>query len=257
MKVSGIPRAALVAMVLIALVPFAVGTAWGLSWVTRHSETRTTTLAAATTIEVRGTNGDIAVVGSDRTDVALTTRLRSTLFGRPHVRMRYVDGRLRLDGKCSRLDVGGPDAGCGVSYRLQVPIGTTVRLVTQSGDVSAQHVRGDADLQTSSGDVAAIDVVGTLRLSTISGDVDVSAPSRDIAAATVSGDVEVHALDAERVRAQTTSGDVDVRVPDRVYAVQTRAVSGDEHVRVRTDPHAPRSIHASTTSGDVDVSLDG
>jgi DUF4097 and DUF4098 domain-containing protein YvlB len=255
MDVPGIPRPVLVVLIAIAVVLFAGGAAWSLSWVTHHTDTHTRNLAAPSSLEIEATSGDVDVVGSDRVDVRLVTKERRSIFGTPHVHAVYDAGRLQLDGSCSGAHVFGND--CTVSYRVEVPRGTAVRLVARSGDVSAEDLSGDADLRTSSGDVDAIDVLGRLRLRTSSGDVDADSSSTDIDAVTTSGDVDVRARNATLVRAVTTSGDVHVSVPDRTYAVQTRATSGDEHVEVHVDPRSPRRLVASTTSGDVHVSADG
>ena len=239
MDVPGIPRPVLVALIAVAVVLLAGGGSWALSWATRHTDTQTRTIPAASTIEIDGPSGDIVVVGSDRSDVLLTTKESRSVFGRPHSHVDLGRGRLRLDGGCSEFEIWGADGGCSVRYRLEVPRNTTIHLLTRSGDVDA------------------IGVLGALRLQTRSGDVDADSSSPDIDASSTSGDVDVRARNATRVRAQTTSGDVHVSVPDRTYAVHTRAVSGDEHVDVRVDSHAPRSIDAGTTSGDVHLSRDG
>jgi DUF4097 and DUF4098 domain-containing protein YvlB len=257
MDVPGISRPVLVTLIAVAVLLLAGGGSWALSWATRHTETHTRTIPAASTIEIEGESGDIVVVGSDRSDVLLTTKESRSIFGRPHSHIDTGGGRLRLDGGCSEFEIWGADGGCSVNYRLEVPRATTVHLVARSGDVSAEDLGGDADLQTRSGDVDAVRVFGTLRLQTRSGDVDADSSSTDIDASSTSGDVDVRARNATRVRAQTTSGDVHVSVPDRAYAVRTRAVSGDEHVDVHVDDSAPRSIDASTTSGDVHVDRDG
>jgi DUF4097 and DUF4098 domain-containing protein YvlB len=253
MDVAGISRPVLVAMIVVAFGLFAGGVTWAASWLTRHTETHTRVLSAMSTIEIRGTSGDIEVVGSDRADIRLTTKEHRSVFGRSKVDVAYRAGQLRLDEDCSGFELLGSNASCSVSYRLEVPRETTVRLVTHSGDVTAEDLRHDADLRTSSGDVEAFDVLGTLRLQTSSGDVHADSSSTDIDAATSSGDVDVRASDAVRVRAETSSGDVHVRVPDRTYAVQAHTDSGDEHVEVRVDPRAPRRVDASTDSGDVHV----
>jgi hypothetical protein len=257
MDVPGISRPVLVTLIAVTVLLLASGASWALSWATRHTDTQTRTLAGASAIVIDASSGDVDVIGTDRSDVRLETRQSRSIFGRPHVHMDYSGGRLRLDGKCSEFELWGTDGRCSVNYRLEVPRDATVRLVTHSGDVTAEDLRGAADLRTRSGDVQAFDVLGTLRLDSLSGDVDVDSSSTDIDASTISGDVDVHASDATWVRAHTTSGDVHVRVPDRPYAVQTSVVSGDEHVDVQKDPAAPRRIDASTTSGDVHVSRDG
>jgi hypothetical protein len=257
MDVPGISRPVLVTLIAVAVLLLAAGTSWALSWVTRHTDTSTRTIPAASTIVVDASSGDIDVVGTDRSDIRLQTTQSRSLFGRPHVHVDAGGGRLRLDAKCSEFELWGTDARCSVRYRLEVPRDATVRLLTRSGDVTAADLRGPADLRTQSGDVQAFDVLGALRLDSLSGDVHVDSSSTDIDASTISGDVDVRARDATRVRAHTTSGDVHVRVPDRTYVVRTSAVSGDQHVDVRKDATAPRRIDASTTSGDVHVSRDG
>jgi DUF4097 and DUF4098 domain-containing protein YvlB len=256
MDVPGISRPVLVTISVVAALLLLTGGVWAASYATHKTERNTRTLAAASTIEIEGTNGDIRIVGSDRSDVLLTTEERRSVFGRPHVHVDDQGGRLRLDDDCSGIDFVGGEA-CRVSYVLEVPRNAGVRVVGRSGDVSAEDLAGGADLQTRSGDVDALDVLGVLRLQTRSGDVDADSASTDIDASSTSGDVDVRARNATRVRAQTTSGDVDVSVPDRTYAVRASAVSGDENVDVRRDDRAPRTIDASTTSGDVHVSPDG
>ena len=75
--------------------------------------------------------------------------------------------------------------------------------------------------------------------------------SLPVARRTASGDVDVRAPRARSVRLRAGSGDVSAFVADAPYAVRADTGSGDQHVTVRTDPRAPRSIDARTGSGDV------
>ena len=259
MDVPGISRPVLVVLIMATVGLLIGGGSWALAWATRKSDTSSRTIPAVSTIEVDSTrSGDIKVIGSDRSDIRLTVKQHRSLFGRPHSKEQFSAGHLRLDGRCSEFELLGGDAACAISYRLEVPRGTTVELRANSGDVSAIDLGGDADLRTRSGDVQAIQVAGTsLHVETISGDVHAITSATSIDAGTTSGDVHVLASNPSHVRAHTVSGDVHVSVPDRSYAVTTHEVSGDAHVDVRTDPDAPRSIEATTTSGDVHVSRDG
>ena len=257
MNVPGISRPVLVVLIAFSILLLAVGGSWALSWATRETQTSTRTIAAAKTVEIDGHSGDIRVVGADRSDILLTTRERRSVFGGPHGGVSFSDGRVHLDGSCPDFQLWGNDAGCSISYTLEVPRDTAVRLVTHSGDVSAEDLTGNADLETRSGDVDASGIGGALRLQTRSGDVNADSTSTDISASTRSGDVDLRARNATRVLAQTRSGDVHVSVPDRTYAVQATAASGDEDVDVSTDRRSPRTIVATTASGDVHVSRDG
>jgi putative adhesin len=257
MDVAGISRPVLVVLSAVAVLLLAAGGSWALSWATHKTQTSTRTIAAAKTVEIDGRSGDVRVIGTDRSDILLTTKEQRSVLGGPHSDVSFSDGRLHLDGGCPDFQLWGNDAGCSISYTLEVPRDTAVHLATQSGDVSAQDIAGDADLETRSGDVDASGIGGALRLQTRSGDVDADSSSTDISASSRSGDVDVRARNATRVLAQTRSGDVDVSVPDRTYAVQAAADSGDETVDVSTDRRSPRTIVATTASGDVHVSRDG
>jgi DUF4097 and DUF4098 domain-containing protein YvlB len=256
MDVAGISRPALVAMIVVALGLFATGGAWAASWLTHHTDTTTQILPAASALAVDGRVGDIRIEGTDRSDVRLVTKERRSVFGRPHVKIRYENGRLRLDSHCSGVNPFGDN--CTVSYQLEVPRDIAVHLETAAGDLHAKDLHGPADLSTSAGDVHVTDVDGqTLRVHSTSGDVDADSAAPDIDASTTSGDVHVRARAARNVRAQTTAGDVHLSVPDTPYAVQTHVTDGDEHVDVDTDRSAPRHLTAITTAGDLHISPDG
>jgi DUF4097 and DUF4098 domain-containing protein YvlB len=237
MDVPGISRPVLVTLIVVAVLVFAAGAAWGLSWVTHHTDTDTEVLPADASIEIDSDHGDVRVVGSDRADVLLTTKERRSIFGKPHVSVRFADGRLRLHTSCSGAQLFGN--ACTASYVVEVPRNMAVRVVASAADVHAEDVRGPLAVHLSSGDL------------------HVDAPSRDIVATTSSGDIHVRASDATRVRAQATSGDVHLSVPEGSYAVQTRAIGGDQHIDVDDDPESPRKLVANTTSGDLHIEPDG
>lgn len=121
MDVAGISRPALLAMIAVAVALFAGGVAWSALWLTRQTDTHTRVLSAASTIDVRGDSGDIEVVGSDRTDIRLTTKERRSVFRRSRAHVAYRAGQLRLDEDCSGFELLGSDAGCSVSFRVIEP----------------------------------------------------------------------------------------------------------------------------------------
>ena len=258
MDVPGISRPVLVVLIVTAIGLLATGGSWVLSWVTRSTETTTRTMLAASRIDIEShRSGDIQVVGTDRADIRLTTTEHRTLFGRPHSKVTFEDGRLRVDGHCSEFELSGSDAACSITYRLEVPRDTAVALQANASDVRVEHLAGTADVRTQSGDLHASDIAGDLHATAISGDVHADSGGRVVDVSATSGDIHVHARNPMRVRANTVSGDVHVSVPDRAYAVRTHAGSGDENVDVDRDERAARTIEAGTTSGDLHVSPDG
>src|SRR5512132_3795170 len=96
MHVPGISRPVVVVLIVVAVLLFATGAAWALAFATHHTDTDTEVLPADASIEIDSDHGDVRVVGSDRADVLLTTKERRSIFGTPHVSVRFADGRLRL-----------------------------------------------------------------------------------------------------------------------------------------------------------------
>ena len=73
MDVPGIPRPVLVVLIAIAVVLFAGGAAWSLSWVTHHTDTHTRNLAAPSSLEIEATSGDVDVRARNATLVRAVT----------------------------------------------------------------------------------------------------------------------------------------------------------------------------------------
>lgn len=92
MHVPGISRSALVAMVVVAVGRFVVGTAWAASWLTRETRTERRTLPATAALQIDARVGDIEVIGSDRRDIRLTTK-RTRSVVRSRARAHRARGR--------------------------------------------------------------------------------------------------------------------------------------------------------------------
>jgi hypothetical protein len=251
MDVPGISRPALLAMIVVALLLFAFGSTAAVGLMTQHTDTHTRVLAARSTLVVDADTGDIRVRAADRADVRLTTKLTRSVWGGGRARVSDDGARLRLDDRCHNVPlVGGP---CGISYVLEVPRATNVRIVTGTGDVHAEHLDGAADIRSSTGDLHVTGVRGPVRASADTGDVDVDSPAAAIAVHTVTGDIGIVATAPRSIRAEAVTGDVDVVVPDRTYAVEADSEVGVDHVGVRVDDGARRRVSAHTQTGDVHV----
>ena len=237
MHVPGIPRLALVAMIVAAVALFAFGATSAVGLLTQRTQTETRTLAAARTIVVDTDTGDVRIVGADRTDVRLTTKEKRSVWGGAHVKVTGDAGLLRLDSSCDSVPI--VDDPCGVSAILEVPRDADVRVATATGDLRASGVQG------------------TLRLDADTGDVHVEGPSPDVVARTSTGDVRVETGRPGTVDAQADTGDIHISVPDLTYAVDAETGTGDETVDVRRDDASPRRLRAHTDTGDVHLEPDG
>jgi DUF4097 and DUF4098 domain-containing protein YvlB len=103
-----------------------------------------------------------------------------------------------------------------------------LRVHSASGDVAADRVGGDADVQTASGDVRIEHAGASVR------------------AQTASGDVRIGAIGAGRGEITTVSGDIWVGVPAGIGVyLDLSAISGD--VRSELEP--------SGADGDADLTL--
>jgi hypothetical protein len=152
MAVKGISRGALTATLVVAAVLLAVGAAEAVGLVTRETHTRTRTVPAAKTVELVVGSSDVAITGTARRDMRLTTVEHRSVWAQPDVRISYRDGRFGLDDGCAAVPLVLTQ--CAVDYRLEVPRGTRVRVVATSGDVHLEVPDGAyaVDTRASSGD---------------------------------------------------------------------------------------------------------
>ena len=251
MDVPGIPRPALVAMIAVAAVLLAFGATKAIALFTEHTDTHTRIVAAAPSIAVGVQTGDVRIVGSDRTDVRLTTKEKRSAWGGGHVEVSGDGARLHLGDRCDKVPV--VDAPCSVSYVLEVPRDTAVRVIAGTGDLHAENLAGSADLRSGTGDLHVEDVRGALHLKADTGDVHVEAPAPEASVETGTGDVDIVASRPRSLSVQTGTGDIDIVVPDTTYAVDAQSDSGDDHVGVHRDDTSPRRVKAHTGTGDVHV----
>ena len=252
MDVPGITRPVLVVLIVAAVVLFAYGAGTAVGRLTRHTDTQTRTFAAAPTVVITSKNADLNIVASDRSDVRVTTREQRSVWGGGHVNLRGDAGGLQLRDSCRDLPV--VDDPCHVSMHVDVPRSTSVRVVSGTGDLRAEHLAGGADLSSGTGDVHVLGVRGPVRVHADTGDVEVVAPAPDISVRTATGDVSIVASHPQTIHAEAATGDVILVVPDVTYAVDAQSDVGDDKVFVHVDDASPRKIDAHTNTGDVIVS---
>jgi hypothetical protein len=128
----------------------------GLIWWAASRETRTTTYAVRGSLEAITLDlgqADVTVVGAGGESSVGVRHVDEFAFGRPpETTRRVVDGELRLRSRC-------PDAilnPCSSSYRVSVPDNIPLTVLTSSGDVRFDGVRGSVRVQTGSGDVRVL-----------------------------------------------------------------------------------------------------
>lgn len=155
-----------------------------------------------------------------------------------------------------------------VDYEISVPVETTVRTHSGSGDQIIEGTHGNADVQTGSGDVKLARLNGELRLQTGSGNIRVREISGAVRGGTGSGDVEIEETGSGDIDLHTGSGNVTARGVQGAFHGETgsgdvtaegtqsgtwdiRTGSGNVHVRV--PENAAFDADISTSSGAIDV----
>ncbi len=251
MQVKGISTPILVAMIAVAAVLFLFGSTAALGFLTQRTKEQTRTFPAAPTIAISDETGDVRIVGGFRQDVRLTTRQQHSMWGGAHVKVSGDAGHLRFEDSCHSVPVA--DAPCDVSFVLEVPMGTSVRIRAGTGDIHAENLEGSADIKVATGDVDVVGVDGAVDVVAYTGDTHVAGASHAIAVQTGTGDVHVSATAPGEISTQTDTGDINVAVPDLTYAVSAHAGTGDANVGVRLDDASPRRIRAATGTGDIHV----
>jgi hypothetical protein len=254
MDVPGISRPVLVVLIVAAVVLFAYGAGTAVGRLTRHTDTQTRTFPAAPTGVITSNGADVNIVASDRSDVRVTTREQRSVWGGGHVDLRGDAGGLQLRDSCH--DVPVVDDPCHVSMRLDVPRSTSVRVVSGTGDLRAEHLEGGADVSSGTGDIHVLGVRGPVRVRAETGNVEVVAPAPDISVQTSTGDVAIVASHPQTIHASASTGDVILVVPDLTYAVDAQSDVGDDKVLVQRDDASPRKLRAHSNTGDVIVSTD-
>jgi hypothetical protein len=241
----------LVVMIVVAAILLAFGTTKAVALFTEHTDTHTRVIAASPSIVVGVQTGDVRIVGSDRSDVRLTTKEKRSAWGGGHVEVSGDGARLHLGDRCDKVPV--VDAPCSVSYVLEVPRDTAVHVVAGTGDLHAENLAGSADLRSGTGDLDVEGVRGALHLKADTGDVHVDASAPQASVETGTGDVDIVASQPRSISVQTGTGDINIVVPDATYAVDVQSDSGDDHVGVDRDDASPRRVKAHTGTGDVHV----
>jgi hypothetical protein len=155
-----------------------------------------------------------------------------------------------------------------VDYEITVPVESTIRSRSGSGDQTIEGTHGNVDVQTGSGDVRLAKLNGEIRLQTGSGNIGARQISGSLKGGTGSGDVEIDETGSGDVDLRTGSGNISARGVQGGFRGETgsgdvtaegsqtgtwdiRTGSGNVHVRL--PDNAAFDADISTSSGTVDA----
>src|SRR5215475_735602 len=186
-----------------------------------YCEDRDATISAGPIDVDASPNGGIRIVGSDRPDVRVRARVQSVGNSLDEarrlangVRIETSGGRIRAEGP----DRTGPDEWWAVSYVLEVPRQSQLRLTTHNGGLTIEDFRGTAELHTHNGGVSLRSVGGDIRGETTNGGLTI--------------DLDGDRWDGTGLDLQTQNGGVRVSIPES-YSAELEI--GTVHGRLRID----------------------
>ena len=209
--------------------------------------------------------GPVTVTAWDRAEVRVRGRSEHLPF-----RFERTDGPNGGSVRVFTVRARGRNAG-DQQLDVVVPFGTRVTANSVSGNVRVRDVRGELDAESVSGDVdvqggtrrvsltsvsgsvRGEGIDGDLRARSVSGDVRITRARGEADVGSVSGSVDLHGTLA-RLRAQTVSGDLTYDgslARDGRYDLGSQ--SGDVHLVLQRDVGAALSLQ--TFSGSIDANV--
>jgi hypothetical protein len=223
-------------------------------------------------LEVQTRSGDVIVRSGAAGSVSIRAKIYvgdHWLFGDRHTDVSDVEQHppLRQDGNSIHID-NVSVRNISVDYEITVPVDTTIRARSGSGNETIEGTHGKADVQTGSGDVKLSQLTGEIRIQTGSGNVRALEIAGPIRGGAGSGDIEVHEIASGDIDLHTGSGNVTVRGIQGTFraeagsgditaegkqegAWEIRTGSGNVHVRLPANAAFDADI--STSSGTLDV----
>jgi Toastrack DUF4097 len=224
----------------------------------RACEVREVTLpAGAPVLEVDSSpNGGIDVKGTGRGD--LLVRAKVTANAETEARAREIVAAVRIDAASDRIAADGPRGlgrgeGWSVSYRLEVPTRTSLKLESVNGGINVSGVDGQLEFQTTNGGVSLAGLSGDVRGRTTNGGVNVdldgaSWQGTGLDVRTSNGGVrlKVPAAYSAQLEAETVNGGLNIEFPVTIQGRRSRQVQA-------TLGAGGPLIHVQTSNGGVSV----
>jgi DUF4097 and DUF4098 domain-containing protein YvlB len=221
-----------------------------------------------TTLEIRNAAGDVVVTLTDTETASVeVTAVQGQGFefldrvlrnvpwnpgGDPDAGAGDPAARVRVEERNGTIVIDTDTArqGWRSSFLVVVtaPVGSGVRVQSQSADIRISGRAGRAEVRTASGEVQVDDVDGGALLQTASGDVHIRQVGGDLDAKTASGNITADTVGGVAT-VVTTSG--DVRLAGAAEGIVGRSVSGD----VRIADAVRGRVEATSVSGDVEIGV--
>ena len=225
----------------------------------RKSFERTLAIDSPVELDVATGAGSITVQGAavDRVtvhgDIRVRTDLRRNLAAAEALASR-LESEPPIEQRGNRLRVGHLDApefsrNVVIDYVLEVPVTSTVKAASGSGDQRVAGIAGPLEVSTGSGDIALRDIGAAVAARAGSGDIEAEGIAGAFTAKTGSGDIDFRGAAAGDVDISTGSGRTTLRAVDGAARVHT----GSGGIRLAGTPREVWELAAG--SGGIRVDL--
>lgn len=182
-------------------------------------ETRTLTLGANGSLDLKNISGDITVSAGSGRDAVVEILRRSRARTDADAKLGLERVKVRVDQRGDRATVspeyptGQQPFNVSVSYTVVVPEGTRLNVSSTSGNTIVRNVKGEVGVQVTSGDVTVSGGRQVSRVNTVSGDITISDLDGDgtVVTGAISGNVNLDRVKARRLEVDVTSGDIKAR----------------------------------------------
>lgn len=195
---------------------------------------------ARVVLKASGANGDVLLENAEITFDEKSNELVVNTRPRDQFDLSGLKNIFKMGGMSGDLDV-----------ILTLPEGSSLDVISGSGDTVTRGALADIDVTTGSGDVKVGDTVNSLDVKTGSGDVVAGQVVENFESRCASGDVRCEGA-ATTTSIHTASGDVALTAV-RPGEISVRAVSGD--IRISVKSGLVIDVDGTTVSGDMGSSI--
>lgn len=233
-------------------------------------------LASGSSFSAQTGDGSITVHGVETNECKVLAKIvaHARTEERAQELAEEVEVRLEPSGDGLKVVIERPhivgNAWYSVSLNAQMPVQTSLALVTSDGSVHVTSITGDVDARTSDGSIEAEAVKGNVRLKTSDGSITcarLEAGAFDVH--TNDGGIKITDASAKSCTAKTSDGNIalmDVRAESivansndgavrcqHVAANRTECHTSDGSIYIEYVPDAPKapSVTATTSSGGI------
>ncbi len=174
---------------------------------------------------VTGKNGNIEVIGEDRSDIALEAKVTAQGSSRGEAEsllheIKVVTGNdIHAEGP---NQTGWSHRGWSVDFKLRVPHRVEAELRTSNGNINAANLQGHLNASSSNGNITLDHIGGEVRATSTNGGLRLQDLAGGVHAETTNGGVDI-SLASNQWRgnglfAKSTNGSVSLKAPDHFAA---------------------------------------